>query len=101
MKYYLPDMGRSNNATREALRSPDFAQIQSCQAQKLKLRRAGCPRRPPRPRILGSGVLEYWSIGGLRFPRIAPSNREVGPTFPLRPASSLRRRGEVWRCNYV
>jgi hypothetical protein len=29
-------------------------------------------RRRPRPRILPSGVLEYWSIGVLRFPRITP-----------------------------
>jgi hypothetical protein len=44
-------------------------------------------RRRPRPRILASEVLEQWSIGGLRFPRIAPRDREVGATFR---AHSLR-----------
>jgi hypothetical protein len=35
------------------------------------------PRRRPRPRFLANGVLEYWSIGVLRFVRIAPRDREV------------------------
>ena len=36
------------------------------------------PRRRPRPRILGSGVMECWSNGVLRFVRIAPRYRWVG-----------------------
>jgi hypothetical protein len=35
-------------------------------------------RRRPRPRFLGSGVMECWSTGVLRFVRIAPSCRGVG-----------------------
>jgi hypothetical protein len=40
------------------------------------------PRRRPRPRILASGVMEFWSTGVLRIVRIAPSHRrEVKDAF--------------------
>ncbi len=52
---------RSYNPPREALRSR--------------------PRRRPRPRILASGVLEYWSIGVLRLLRIVPRERGVRSPF--------------------
>jgi hypothetical protein len=79
MKYYLPDMGPSNNTTREALRSR------------------------PRPRILASGVLEYWSIGVLRFPRIAPRNRELGAVLhhSVRPDPRTKRLVSGGSSNYV
>jgi hypothetical protein len=48
-------------ATREALRSR--------------------PRRRPRPRILASGVMEFWSTGVLRIVGIAPRVRGVGSAF--------------------
>jgi hypothetical protein len=49
-----------SEATREALRSRS--------------------RRRPRPRILASGVMEYWSVVVLRILRIAPRERGVEAT---------------------
>jgi hypothetical protein len=59
----VPPVPRSG-ATREALRSR--------------------PRRRRRPRILPSGVMEYWSIGVLRQSGIAPRVRGVGSAFRAR-----------------
>jgi hypothetical protein len=39
------------------------------------------PRRRPRPRILASGVMEFWSTGVLRIVGIAPRVRGVGGAF--------------------
>jgi hypothetical protein len=54
-----------SGATREALRSR--------------------PRRRPRPRILASGVMEFWSTGVLRIVGIAPRVRGVGSAFRAAP----------------
>jgi len=35
----------------------------------------------PRPRILASGVMEFWSTGVLRIVGIAPRGRRVGSAF--------------------
>jgi hypothetical protein len=68
-------------ATHQALRSPDFASHRSFEPTDHKLRRAGCPRRRPRPRIRPRGVIEYWSVGVLRQLGIAPRVRGVGNAF--------------------
>jgi hypothetical protein len=39
------------------------------------------PRRRPRPRILATGVMEFWSTGVLRIVGIAPRVRGVGGAF--------------------
>ena len=38
-------------------------------------------RSRPRPRILASGVMEFWSTGVLRIVGIAPRVRGVGGAF--------------------
>jgi hypothetical protein len=41
-------------------------------------------RSRPRPRILASGVMEFWSTGVLRIVGIAPRGRGVGSAFRAR-----------------
>jgi hypothetical protein len=53
-------------------------------------------RSRPRPRILASGVMEFWSTGVLRLPGIAPRVRGVGSAFRARPPRTVNPGLKPW-----
>jgi hypothetical protein len=57
-------------------------------------------RSRPRPRILASGVLEYWSIGVVRFPELHLATARLALTFPPSSHSPVNYGGRPGHVSY-